>query len=415
MNSPAAMEPANWRQRLVSAHTFGRPLALLFDYDGTLTPLVRHPSLARLSAATRQRLATLAGLPRVAVGVLSGRALADVRDAVGLDGLYFAGSGGLELDLRGDRREYPNAADFRLVMDVLQDHFVDTLRRYPGTWAERKPVALALHYRGLLPLMATSFRLEALAILERVRSVRHRIVSETIEIAPEGGWDKGTAVEAILNHLSPLNPNAMPVFFGDAPNDFEAMAAVERRGGIAVGIGPDAPAKAKIHLDSPDELAGELDSLIRELGGPSIVGEDLGSTDDACDGRESHPTILVIDPDDRGRRKHAAELSRAGWRVWPAADPPAARSLIRDCQDEIDVALVDLQLPGFQGAKALAELIEASPATVRCAMSADVTPYMASAFRNISDTPLFPKPLDYPKLDRQLRQLIKSVDVGARQ
>ena len=41
----------------------GRPLALLFDYDGTLTPIVRHPSLARLSAANRDRLARLTALP----------------------------------------------------------------------------------------------------------------------------------------------------------------------------------------------------------------------------------------------------------------------------------------------------------------------------------------------------------------
>ncbi len=74
---------------------------MLLDYDGTLTPIVDHPDQAGLSAAARQALASLAALPRVQVGVLSGRGLANLRSMVELPGLIYGGNSGLELELAG--------------------------------------------------------------------------------------------------------------------------------------------------------------------------------------------------------------------------------------------------------------------------------------------------------------------------
>ncbi len=46
-------------QRLVAAYGRGERLVLVFDYDGTLTPLVAHPRLAHLDPALRGVLARL--------------------------------------------------------------------------------------------------------------------------------------------------------------------------------------------------------------------------------------------------------------------------------------------------------------------------------------------------------------------
>src|SRR5262245_48483918 len=88
---------------LLSAHRAGRHLILLFDYDGALVPIVEHPQLARLAPRTRLLLKQLARQPRVSVGVLSGRKLDDLQEMVALPGLYYAGTNGLELELRGVR------------------------------------------------------------------------------------------------------------------------------------------------------------------------------------------------------------------------------------------------------------------------------------------------------------------------
>ena len=53
--------------------TTKKTLALLLDFDGTLSPLVSRPEDAVLPAATRQVLERLAALPQVFLAIISGR------------------------------------------------------------------------------------------------------------------------------------------------------------------------------------------------------------------------------------------------------------------------------------------------------------------------------------------------------
>jgi CheY-like chemotaxis protein len=121
---------------------------------------------------------------------------------------------------------------------------------------------------------------------------------------------------------------------------------------------------------------------------------------------ERLPGLLVVDPDPQARDALTRGMERHGWHVWAAADGAAAVEAYRRHRDRIDVALVDLQLPGLEGARVLAELDRLNPALARCAMSIDVSPYTACAFRRLSDTPLFAKPLDAAALAPALRELV---------
>src|SRR5260370_40332468 len=68
----------------------GRRLAVFLDYDGTLTPIVARPELARLPPATGEVLARLAR--RFPGAVLSGRAREDVAAPVRPPGIPYARS-----------------------------------------------------------------------------------------------------------------------------------------------------------------------------------------------------------------------------------------------------------------------------------------------------------------------------------
>ena len=118
------------------------------------------------------------------------------------------------------------------------------------------------------------------------------------------------------------------------------------------------------------------------------------------------PGLLVVDPDPRQRDALARGMHQLGWRVWASADCATALDAYREYRERIDAALVDLQLPGLQGARLLAELDRLGPGLTRCAMSADVTPYTASAFRRLSATPLFAKPVDAAALSFTLHELM---------
>ena len=73
----------------------GRQPFVCLDFDGTLSEIVSDPDSATLvdgAAAALENLATLCP-----VAILSGRDLKDIRERVGLPGLWYAGSHGFEL------------------------------------------------------------------------------------------------------------------------------------------------------------------------------------------------------------------------------------------------------------------------------------------------------------------------------
>lgn len=117
------------------------------------------------------------------------------------------------------------------------------------------------------------------------------------------------------------------------------------------------------------------------------------------------PGLLLVDPDPVMRAKLVPEMENHGWHVWAAADGAAAVEIYRGHRDLIDVALVDLQLPGLQGGRLLAELARLDPALTCCAMSAGVNASTASMFRRMSGTPLFLKPLDALALALALHEM----------
>ena len=231
--------------RLTRVARAGRPLALLFDYDGTLAPIRPVPAEAALPGCVRRALSRLAARAAVAVGVVSGRALADVKAMVGLDGLYYAGTSGLEVDLLGRRLTPPGIELARAPLDQLAGRLSDVAAAYPGAWVEQKPFGLTLHYRAVPRPRAGRLRLDAAeALLPWAGRVRVEAVTLGLEVVPAVGWDKGTAVRHILADLGDV---AYPVYAGDAANDVPALAAVEAAGGLSIGVGPTAP-KSMVQL-----------------------------------------------------------------------------------------------------------------------------------------------------------------------
>jgi trehalose-phosphatase len=250
-------------RELVARRRSGHALALCFDYDGTLTPIVSHPRFARLSLPLRLVLKLLAERPHVSVGIISGRKLDDLRDLVALPGLFYGGSSGLEMDLMGTRLVPPgNDRAFELV-DVLRPLLHAIVGPYHGAWLEDKGLGLTCHYRSVASQQIGPLRQAVLHALEHYSD--EVVVLDgpmAIEIVPNRSWAKGPA---LATFLSSLGPAVVPFYAGDGANDADAIQVVNSAGGVSVGIGCNAPRSARFALSDPPALGSLLWRLLERL------------------------------------------------------------------------------------------------------------------------------------------------------
>jgi trehalose-phosphatase len=256
-------------ERLVTVYRRGHRLVLLFDYDGTLVPIAPHPELAVLDRRGRRLLSNLARLPRVSLGVISGRGLDDLEGMVGLEDVYYAGVTGLEVELVGGTRfRHPAATQAVVTMSQVLERLEAVVVDLPGAWIENKQIGLTAHFRQLPRDLVPALRTRVTQIVQEVAQPL-RIVDGpmALEITPAGDCHKGSAVRAILQCLGSVQ--AICLYAGDDDNDADAFFEVTARGGVCLGIGPQSPAGAHCCLDTPGELMATLDELYQGLCGPA--------------------------------------------------------------------------------------------------------------------------------------------------
>lgn len=281
--------PVREAAEIAARHLERRPLLVVSDFDGTLSRIVDDPWGASILPLGRRALRALAGMPDVHVAVLSGRSAADVASRVRAGGVTYLGNHGIERGFvpRGGRAERLNVASDPAAEDAV--HAAERLaeevpRLVPESWLviERKPPAVALHYRTAADLAEAAMRVRSAVdeldpdgILERFPGRR------VLELRPFGAVAKGESLERLVDELRPRS-----VFMlGDDVSDAMAFRALrkmrhERRtDGIAVAVQaraevpPEVLDAADIVLASPADatrfLAGLVRLLRRKAPGPS--------------------------------------------------------------------------------------------------------------------------------------------------
>lgn len=208
-------------------------LVLLFDYDGTLTPIVPHPDQALLPPAVRQALSRLRR--RVPVAVISGRDLSDVRTRVGLDEIWYAGSHGFEIQgPAGERLDL--GSDFTAELERATAALRQVAEAFRGAWVERKRYAVALHWRAVPDPHEDALAARLRELLERHPQLELRSGKRVFELRPASGWHKGKAAQWLLDRLEVRD--RLVLFFGDDVTDedaFEELAGEARS--IVIGEG----------------------------------------------------------------------------------------------------------------------------------------------------------------------------------
>lgn len=253
---------------LLAAYHSGEKLVLLFDYDGTLTPIVEHPWQAKLAPQTRELLAELAAQAHVHVGVFSGRQLDELEQLIGLPQLSYCGVSGIEIRIDGTLLVHPTAAASVPLIDEITRRLAAIERVYPGAWVEHKRYGFTVHYRGVEAALIEEVHTRILGFLESwSRQLRTVEAPLAVEVLVGGTWTKGDAVRKIIEQVG---EPAFVLYAGDAPNDREALDAATAHGGIALGVGPLAPPSATAHVEDPETLVRWFQALLHAIQGAPV-------------------------------------------------------------------------------------------------------------------------------------------------
>jgi len=237
----------------------GRVL-LLLDYDGTLTPIVETPDSAYLSESTKQILQELAKQGRYKVGIISGRALDDLRRRVGIKDIVYAGNHGLEIEGPDIYFVNPIAEEMRPVFNLITRVLTKAMATVRGVRVENKGLTLSVHYR----LVEEGKSEEVDNILERViataRSLGKVVVTsgkKVYEVRPGVDWNKGEAIALLIDKYGKpkTKTGVLPIFLGDDTTDEDGFKVVVKQGGISVFVGEEThDSAARYHLKSPAEV-----------------------------------------------------------------------------------------------------------------------------------------------------------------
>lgn len=141
-------------------------LALLLDYDGTLTPIVAHPDLAKVPSETKVILDRLSQNPNIFLAIISGRSVQNVKDIVGLENIVYAGNHGLEVAYPdGSKYIHQLPSDFNDQVKKLIAKLEEKVVR-DGAWIENKGASLTFHFRAVPEDMQGNIEEEAQKIIE---------------------------------------------------------------------------------------------------------------------------------------------------------------------------------------------------------------------------------------------------------
>ncbi|KAF4370571.1 hypothetical protein F8388_020157 [Cannabis sativa] len=289
----------------------GKQIVMFLDYDGTLSPIVADPDRAYMSDSMRKTVKSLARCFPTAI--VSGRCRDKVYSFVRLAELYYAGSHGMDIKgpAKGSKYKKDNAkgvlfqpaSEFLPMIDEVCKQLIEKTKSTPGAKVEHNKFCVSVHYRcveekviNFLALSLRAYIYIYIYIINLDSKIMNKIMTEmersgpaskvssegvsqaetntwkkgiqtifVLEIRPTIKWDKGKALEFLLESLGFANcADVFPVYIGDDRTDEDAFKTLRERGqgfGILVSKIPK-DTNASYSLQEPTEVMNFLQKLV---------------------------------------------------------------------------------------------------------------------------------------------------------
>ncbi len=249
--------------------------AVLFDIDGTLSPIVENAADAHVPEGTRQLLIRVARRYHV-VACVSGRRASDARAMVSIGSIAYLGSHGAELLRPGWTEPVldPKVEDWvRRIQDFGREADTADLRRRRVRLEDKGPI-IAFHWRGAPDEEAARAAIDAIASRAEAGGLRTHWGRKVLEVRPPVRIDKGAGVEMFLSDADV--DRAM--YAGDDATDLDAFRALSQlaesgrlQAVVRVGVSSD---------EGPSAITSEADIVVDGTGGVQELLATLVSDDD---------------------------------------------------------------------------------------------------------------------------------------
>ncbi|KAL8134026.1 putative trehalose-phosphate phosphatase H [Apium graveolens] len=250
----------------------GKQIVMFLDYDGTLSPIVDDPDRAFMSDAMRATVRKLARYFPTAI--VSGRCRDKVYNFVRLAELYYAGSHGMDIKGPSKGSNYIKspqsvlcqpACEFLPMIDEVYQILLQKTKSTPGSKVENNKFCLSVHFRCVEEKRWSELAQQVRSVLKEYPKLRLTQGRKVLEIRPTIKWDKGKALEFLLESLGYANcADVFPVYIGDDRTDEDAFKVLRDRGqgfGILVSKIPK-ETNASYSLQEPSEVMDFLRRLV---------------------------------------------------------------------------------------------------------------------------------------------------------
>ncbi|XP_010539763.1 PREDICTED: probable trehalose-phosphate phosphatase F [Tarenaya hassleriana] len=268
----------------IAAQARNKKIAVFLDYDGTLSPIVDDPDRAIMSDSMRAAVKDLAKYFPTAI--ISGRSRDKVFKLVGLTELYYAGSHGMDIMTPGNGSVSPDdpncikstdqqgkevnlfqpAREFIQVIHEVFSSLVEKTKGIKGAKVENHKFCASVHYRNVEEKDWSTIAQLVHDLLKQYPRLRLTHGRKVLEVRPVIDWNKGKAVEFLLESLGlSNNDEVLPIYIGDDKTDEDAFKVL-REGrcgfGILVSTAPK-ESNAFYSVRDPSEVKKFLKTLVK--------------------------------------------------------------------------------------------------------------------------------------------------------
>ncbi|GLT53357.1 hypothetical protein SLA2020_266350 [Shorea laevis] len=211
----------------------GKTIAVFLDYDGTLSPIVDDPDRAFMSDEMR------------AAEQREGKRL------VKLSNVYYAGSHGMDimaparplkysvgkyqstqaLDKKKSEVLFQPAKKFLPAIQEIFKILEEKAKKIQGAWVEDNSFCISVHFRRVRQEDCGMLEEKVKSVVENYPEFHLTEGKMVLEVRPSIEWNKGHALEYLLNTLGFSNSgDVLPLYIGDDRTDEDAFKVIQSRG-----------------------------------------------------------------------------------------------------------------------------------------------------------------------------------------